>query len=311
MNSTLPQYSPSPLRRREFLAALGGLGACALLGNSARAADEPIAPPTPRRGRLKQGVCRGVFRGIKLTDEEMCREVAKLGALGIDLQAPEMFPLLKKYGLTCAMVTFPTAKTPQGVLVGPITKAFNRLEHHDTLVEIYTKRINEVADAGLTNLICFSGNREKMSDEEGMENCAIGLKRLLPLAEKRGVTLCMELLNSKLNHPDYMCDHSAWGAELCHRIASERFKLLFDIYHVQMMEGDVIHAIRENISCIAHFHTAGVPGRHEFDDTQELNYPGICKAIADLGYTGFVSHEYSPNKDPLGTLDRMMRLCEV
>jgi hydroxypyruvate isomerase len=308
MKTTLP---PASIGRRDFLATLGGLGACAFLGSSARAADEAIAPPTPRKGRLKQGVCRGVFRGIKLTDEETCREAAKVGALGIDLQAPEMFPLLKKYGLTCAMVTFPTAKTPQGVLVGPITKAFNRLEYHDTLVEIYTKRINEVADAGLTNLICFSGNREKMSDEQGLANCAIGLKRLLPLAEKRGVTLCMELLNSKLNHPDYQCDHTAWGVELCHALGSERFKLLYDIYHMQIMEGDVIRTIRDNISCIAHFHTAGVPGRHEFDDTQELNYTGICKAIADLGYTGFVSHEYTPNKDPLGTLDRMMRLCEV
>ncbi len=308
-----PPNSPS-LNRRNFLASLGGLGACALLSGTAPhafAADEVPAAPVPRPGRLKQGICRGVFRGIKLTDEETCQAVAKSGALGIDLQAPEMFPLLKKYGLTCAMVTFPIGKTPQGVTVGPITKAFNRLEHHDTLVEIYTKRINEVADAGLTNLICFSGNREKMDDQQGMENCAVGLRRLLPLAEKRGVTLCMELLNSKLNHPDYMCDHSAWGVDLCKRISSERFKLLFDIYHVQIMEGDIIRTIRDNIACIAHFHTAGVPGRHEFDDTQELNYTGICKAIADLGYKGFVSHEYTPNRDPLGTLDRMLKLCEV
>ena len=164
----------------------------------------------------------------------------------------------------------------------------------------------------MTRLVVrLSAGREKMSDEQGLENCAVGLKRLLPLAEKRGVTLCMELLNSKVNHPDYMCDHTAWGAALCKRIGSERFKLLYDIYHMQVMEGDVIHTIRENYSCIAHFHTAGVPGRHEFDETQELNYTPICKAIADLGYQGFLSHEYTPNKDPLGTLDRMMRLCEV
>ncbi len=310
MNTNL--RSPS-LRRRDFLATLGGLGAAALLSRpaSASAAEEAIPAFVPRKGRLKQCVCRGVFRGIKLTDDEMCREVVKVGAHGIDLQGPEMFPLLKKYGLTCAMVGFPTAKTPQGVTVGPITKAFNRLEHHDTLVEIYTKRINEVADAGLTNLICFSGNRDKMDDQQGMENCAVGLKRLLPLAEKRNVTLCMELLNSKLNHPDYQCDRSTWGVELCKRISSERFKLLFDIYHVQIMEGDIIRTIKDNIAHIAHFHTAGNPGRHEFDDTQEMNYTGICKAIADTGYQGYISHEYTPNRDPLGTLDRMMKLCEV
>jgi hydroxypyruvate isomerase len=308
-----PPPSPS-LGRRDFLTALGGLGAAALLGGAAPrafAADEIPAAPVPRPGRLKQGVCRGVFRGVKLTDEETCQAVAKAGALGIDLQAPEMFPLLKKYGLTCAMVTFPTGKTPAGATVGTIAKSFNRLEHHDTLVEIYTKRINEVADAGLTNLICFSGNREGMSDQQGLENCAIGLKRLLPLAEQRGVTLCMELLNSKVNHPDYQCDHAAWGVALCKHTGSERFKLLYDIYHMQIMEGDIIRTIQQNIAYIAHFHTAGNPGRHEFDDTQEMNYTGICRAIADTGYKGFVSHEYTPTKDPLGTLDRMLKLCEV
>jgi hydroxypyruvate isomerase len=211
------------------------------------------------------------------------------------------------------MVTFPTGKTPQGVTVGTILKSFNRLEHHDTLVEIYAKRIEEVADAGLTNLICFSGNREKMDDQQGIENCAIGLKRLMPLAEKRKVTLCMELLNSKVSHADYQCDHTAWGVELCKHVGSERFKLLYDIFHMQIMEGDVIRTIRQNLPYIAHFHTAGNPGRNEFDDSQEMNYTGICRAIADLGYQGYLSHEYSPSKgkDPLATLDQMMRLCEV
>ena len=304
--------SSNSIPRRNFLATLGGVGALSLLARDAFAADEPAAPtPVRRKGRIKQGVCTGVFRGLKLTDDEMCREVVKAGGHGIDMQAPEKFPVLKKHGLTCAMVTFPTGKTPQGVVVGTISKSFNRLEHHDTLVELYIKRIGEVADAGLTNLICFSGNREKLDDQQGIENCAIGLKRLLPLAEKRKVTLCMELLNSKVNHHDYQCDHTAWGVELCKRVGSERFKLLYDIYHMQIMEGDVIRTIKQSIASIAHFHTAGNPGRNEFDDTQEMNYTGICKAIADLGYQGYLSHEYTPTKDPLGTLDRMMRLCEV
>src|SRR6185436_14420165 len=177
------------------------------------------------------------------------------------------------------MVNYPQAKTPQGVTVGPIGKAFNRLEHHDTLVEIYTKRIGETADAGFENLICFSGNRDKMEDQQGLENCAVGLKRLMALAEKSKVTIVMELLNSKVNHKDYMCDRTAWGVELCKRVGSDRFKLLYDIYHMQIMEGDLIATIKSSHQYIAHYHTGGVPGRHEIDETQELYYPAIAQAI--------------------------------
>jgi hydroxypyruvate isomerase len=236
-----------------------------------------------------------------------------MGLESVELLNPEDFPTLKKYGLSCAMVNYPSGKTPQGVSVGGITKAFNRLEHHDTLVELYEKRIAETADAGFENLICFSGNREKMDDQQGLENCVVGLKRILASAEKRKVTIVMELLNSKVNHKDYMCDRTPWGVELVNRIGSERFKLLYDIYHMQIMEGDVIRTIRENHKYFAHYHTAGNPGRNEFEpqDNQELNYVPIMRAIKATGFKGFVGQEFQPKRDPLTSLREAVKLCAV
>ena len=299
MKTTPPSAS---IRRRDFIATLGGLGACALVGSSARAADD-VAPPAHRKGRLKQGICRGVFRGVKLTDEEMCREVAKAGAWGIDLVGTEMFPLLKKYGLLPTMI-----KMPGG---SEIKAGINDPTLHAGIDAKTREQIKAAAEFGAPNIIILAGDRKRFTDEQSMDNCVAFLSGIKAQAEDAGVTLCMELLNSKVNHPGYVCDHTAWGVECVKRVNSPRVKLLFDIYHMQIMEGDIIRTIQQNIAHIAHFHTAGVPGRHEFDDTQEMNYPAICKAIADLGYTGFISHEYSPSKDPLGTLDRMMRLCEV
>ena len=171
--------------------------------------------------------------------------------------------------------------------------------------------LKAAADAGAPNVIVLAGDRRGISDEEGLENSVAFLNKMKAQAEDLGVTLCLELLNSKVNHPGYMCDNTAWGVEVCKRVNSPRVKLLYDIYHMQIMEGDVIRTIRDNIDYIAHFHTAGNPGRHEFDDTQELNYRGICKAIADLGFTGYLAHEYTPTKDPLGTLEKMMAICDV
>jgi hydroxypyruvate isomerase len=168
------------------------------------------------------------------------------------------------------------------------------------------------AKAGVKGVITFSGNRRGKSDEEGLDNCALILKKVVPIAESEGVNICMELLNSKVDHPDYQCDHTKWGVELCKRVGSPRFKLLYDIYHMQIMDGDIIRTIRDNIQYIGHFHTAGNPGRHQFDAGQELNYAPIAKAIVDTGYTGFLSHEYSPTTpDPLKTLDEMMAICDV
>ncbi len=303
----------SPMSRRTALRSIAGVAAVAALPRP-RAA-EPAATSAPAApapgGEIRQSACKWCWPKIDL--ETFAAAGKAMGLVAIDLLQPEDFPTLKKHGLLCSMVSNPTAKTPQGVTVGGIGKAFNRLEHHDTLVEIYTKRIGEVADAGYTNLICFSGNREKLDDQQGLENCAIGLKRLMSLAEKRGVTLVMELLNSKVNHKDYMCDHTAWGVELAKRIGSERFKLLYDIYHMQIMEGDVIRTLKDNAAYIGHYHTAGNPGRNEFEaqDQQELNYAPIMRAIKSTGFKGFVGQEFLPKRDPLTSLREAVKLCNV
>jgi hydroxypyruvate isomerase len=196
--------------------------------------------------------------------------------------------------------------------LGRIEKAWNRVEHHDALVQAYDQQIKDCADAGMTNLICFSGNRAGLDDEKGIENCALGLKRIMKLAEDKRVTIVMELLNSKVNHKDYQCDHTAWGVELCKRIGSERFKLLYDIYHMQIMEGDVIATIRKSKDYIAHYHTGGVPGRNEIDDTQELHYPAIMKAVLETGFKGHVAQEFIPKRpDALASLKQGVGICDV
>jgi hydroxypyruvate isomerase len=212
------------------------------------------------------------------------------------------------------MVSFPSAEVEIGGVkkkVGSIPHGFNRPEHHDTLFALYEKLIAESAAAGFTNVICFSGNRDGMDDEQGLEHCAVGLKRLMPLCEKHGVTLTMELLNSKVNHKDYMCDHSAWGAALCDNVGSERFKLLYDIYHMQIMEGDVIRTIRDNHRYFGHYHTAGNPGRNEIDATQELNYRPIVEAIVATGFKGYLAQEFIPKRDPMTSLRESIDICDV
>ncbi len=198
-------------------------------------------------------------------------------------------------------------------LGGPLTieKGLNRVENHGAILDALGKGIDLAAEAQVPNLVCLSGNRAGMSDEEGLENCARALRQIAPHAERKGVTLCVELLNSKVDHKDYMADHTAWGVALVERVGSPRVKLLYDIYHMQIMEGDVIRTIREAIGSIAHFHTAGVPGRHEIDGRQELNYPAICRAIVDTGYTGFLAQEFVPTDEPLRALEEAFRICDV
>lgn len=259
---------------------------------------------------INHSVCRWCYDDIPL--EELCVSAKGMGIRSIELVETKDFQMLEKHGLTCAMVTFPTTLTDDGVKVGMIEKAFNRLEHHDALVAVYEKTLNECAAVGAKQLICFSGNRDGMSDEEGMKNCAVGLKRILPLAEKLDIIVCMELLNSRLDHPDYMCDHSAWGIALADRIGSPNFKLLYDIYHMQVMEGDIIATILAKHTYFSHYHTGGVPGRNEIDATQELNYPAIMKAIVDTGYTGFVGQEFIPKgADKLLSLRQGVGICTV
>ena len=303
------------ITRREALVSIAGAAALASVprlfsADSAKSsvAESSTGPNTPGSA-INHSVCKWCYKDIPL--ETLAAAAKGIGLQSIELLNPEDFPTLKKFDLTCAMVSNPTGKTPQGVSVGGIVKAWNRLEHHDTLVEIYEKRIADTAEAGFVNLICFSGNREKMDDQQGLENCAIGLKRILPLAEKRGVTIAMELLNSKVNHHDYMCDHTTWGVELVKRLSSERFKLLYDIYHMQIMEGDVIRTIQDNHSYIAHYHTGGNPGRHEIDESQELYYPAIMRAIKATGFKGFVAQEFVPVRDPLTSLAEGIKICTV
>ena len=302
----------SPISRRSAMrrfvggsAALAAAGSLArgLAAEPARPAADSAAPPAEvkLKGRIHHSVCRWCYSKVPL--DELCQAAKSMGITSIDLTGPSEWPTLKKYGLTCAMAN--------GAGMG-IGSGFNRVENHDKLVADYEKLLPKAAEAGMTNVICFSGNRGGQSDEQGLVNCAIGLKRLMPAAEKYKVTLVMELLNSKRDHKDYQCDHTAWGADLCRRVGSERFKLLHDIYHMQIMEGDLIATIKANIKCIAHFHTGGVPGRGLIDESQEIYYPAVMKAIAESGFTGFVGQEFNPRTSkPLEELRKAIAICDV
>lgn len=253
------------------------------------------------KGKINHSVCRWCYQSISLDD--LCKAAKEIGIASIELVGPEEWPTLQKYGLTSAL--------PWGAGKG-ITEGFNNPALHDELIKSYESVIPKVAAAGYKQIICFSGNRNGLDDEKGIENCAVGLKRLMPIAEKHKVTLVMELLNSKVDHHDYQCDHTQWGAALCDKIGSDNFKLLYDIYHMQIMEGDVIATIRKYGKYISHFHTGGVPGRNEIDDSQELNYPAIMKAIAESGFKGFVAQEFIPKReDKIASLRQGVQICDV
>ncbi|RDC55085.1 hydroxypyruvate isomerase [Pedobacter chinensis] len=255
----------------------------------------------PLKGNINHSVCRWCFSDFDL--EKLCLEAKKIGLTGIDLVGPKDWPILKKHGLESTMCNGAEINLVDG---------FNDKKLHETLIRNYSEMIPLVAKAGYKNLICFSGNRRGKDDETGWNNCVEGLKKLIPLAEKHNVVLVMELLNSKVDHQDYQCDKTAWGVELCKRLGSENFKLLYDIYHMQVDEGDVIATIKNNHKYIAHYHTAGVPGRNEIDETQELNYPAIIKAIAETGFKGFVAQEFIPkNADKLASLKKAISICDI
>jgi len=283
--------------------AIGGVAGSAAALAAARFvwgayAAEESAPKL--KGRINHSVCRWCYGRIPL--EELCKAAKAMGIKSVELVGPKEWPVVKQFGLTCAMSSVPGAGIPKG---------FNRMEHHDKLVKIYEEIIPLAAQAGLTNVICFSGNREGMDDEQGAKNCAVGLKRIMKLAEQHKVNVVMELLNSKKDHKDYQCDRTHWGVEVCKMVGSERCKLLYDIYHMQIMEGDLIDTITKNIQYIAHFHTGGVPGRNEIDETQEINYKAVMKAIAGTGYSGFVGQEFIPKRDPLTSLRQAIEICDV
>lgn len=253
------------------------------------------------KGNIQHSVCRWCFNDVPL--DQLCIVANEIGLTGIDLVGPKDWNTLKKYNLQSTMCN--------GAEIG-LTKGWNDKQYHSTLIKSYTEFIDLVANAGFKNLFCASGNRNGMDDETGLRNCVDGLKQIIGHAEKRGVTLQMELLNSKIDHKDYMCDKTPWGVELCKRIASPNFKLLYDIYHMQIDEGDVIRTIKDYNTYIGHYHTAGVPGRHEIDETQELYYPAIMKAILSTGFTGYVAQEFIPvAADKLGSLKKAVWICDV
>lgn len=284
--------------RRDALRAtmVGGLGLAA--SGLVPAAD---AVAQPLKSNLKHSVARWTFGQTPIA--ELCRTVRQIGFSAIDLVGPDDWATLRAHDVDSSMCN--------GAELG-LEQGFADTRFHDELVARYTRHIDLVADAGYRNLICFSGNRDGMDPAEGLANAAAGLKRILGHAEKRGVRLVMELLNSRVDHPDYLCDRSAWGVELCETLGSDHFGLLYDIYHMQIMEGDIIATIRRNHRWFVHYHTAGVPGRHEIGADQELNYPAICRAIRDTGFDGYVAQEFMPSApDPVASLREAIRLCDV
>jgi len=288
------------MKRRKFLntAALSAatLAAFPLHGKEI----DPSDKTTPLKNNINHAVCHWCYSDIPL--EDFLIAVKKIGVKGVDLMGPKEWPLLKKHGIHSSMCN--------GAEIS-LTKGWNDPQYHEVLIRNYKEMIPKVSAAGYTNLICFSGNREGKSDAEGLANCIAGLKQVIPLAEAHGVVLQMELFNQQ-NHPDYMCDSTAWGVALCKGLGSDHFKLLYDIYHMQVQEGDIIKTIRDHHQYLGHYHTAGVPGRNEIDERQELYYPAIMKAILATGYKGYVAQEFIPeDTDKLASLKKAIEICDV
>ena len=288
--------------RRHLLKGMALTGAGLTLGGLPMAGANTMSHPL--KGNIRHSVARWTYGDLDI--ESLCEVVKQLGFNAIDLVGPDDWPVLKKHGIDSAMCNGAELNLEDG---------WCDPEFHDALIKRYLHHIDLVADAGYTNLVCFSGNRRGMTPTVGLKHAVTGLKQVLPHAEKRGVVLQMELFNSKIDHPDYMADNSAWGIELCQALGSENFKLLYDIYHMQIMEGDIIRTIRENVNYFGHFHTAGVPGRHEIDDSQELNYPAIARAIKDTGFSGYLAQEFIPTApDMTGQIEALraaVQRCDV
>lgn len=254
------------------------------------------------KGNINHSVCQWTYSFMPL--EELCKTVKEIGFGAIDLIGPKDWPVLQQYGIYSSMCYTNGENS--------LTKGLNDLSQHDRLIKDHLEIIPLMKKAGYKSVICFSGNRNGMDDETGMKNCAIALKKIMPLAEENGITVMMELLNSKVDHKDYMCDHTNWGAELCKMVGSDNFKLLYDIYHMQIDEGDVIRTITDNKQYIGHFHTGGVPGRNEINDKQELHYPAIMRAIVDTGFKGYVAQEFIPKAaDKVASLKEAIKICDV
>ena len=299
MNKLTTPYSTHYSRRNFLKTATGGaVLAAAGMGSPTPLLAEDKPAVSKRNGRIRQSVSRWCFGMIPL--KEFCRKCVELGIGGIDLVGPNEWPILKEFGLigTCT----PSHNLPVGL---------NHKENHADCLKKIRESIEVTSAAGYPNVICFPGNRNGISDTEGAVNCVEALKKIAPFAEEKKVTLVMELLNSKVNHKDYQADHTAWAVDVCKAVGSPNVKVLYDIYHMQIMEGDLIRTIRDNINYIGHIHTAGNPGRNEIDDTQEINYKAVMQAIADAKYSGWVAHEFSPKRDPLTSLKQAVDICDV
>jgi hydroxypyruvate isomerase len=299
--TTSSQGSGSRRTRRELLQTAAAATAATAAGGwigvtSAQAAT--AERPAGSSGRVKQSVCRWCYGKTSL--EDLCAGGKRMGLVGIDLLGPADFPTIKKHGLICTMTTS-----------HPLSNGLADPKYWDASLKAINAAIEATSREGWRNVICFSGNRRGIDDRTGMNNCLKALKEIVPVAEKANVILNMELLNSKVDHHDYMCDRSPWGVELVKRVGSDNFKLLYDIYHMQIMEGDVIRTIKQDHAAFGHYHTGGNPGRNELDDTQELNYKAIARAIADVGFQGFMAHEFIPLRDPLTSLGEAVELCIV
>lgn len=292
------------MQRRNLIKSLA-VSAAAVASGKAMAACNLGADENKMKGRINHSVCWWTYNFMPL--EDLCKAVKQIGFSAIDLLAPKEWPIAQAHGIYSSMCY------TNGTV--SLTEGFNDPKHHNHLVKDYLEVIPMMVKAGYKNLICFSGNRNGMDDETGMKNCITGLKKIMPLAEKNGIIIQMELFNSKIDHPDYMADKSAWGVELCKRLGSENFKLLYDIYHMQVNEGDVIHTIKENHQYFGHYHTAGVPGRNEINETQELYYPAIMKAIVETGYKGYVAQEFiatgKTNEAKVTALKDAIMRCDV
>ena len=287
--------------RRQAMGAMA-IGAGAIAGGvkAAPAAQTQGATIHAHRGPLKQSICRWCYGGMDM--KTLCAHAVDLGYRSIEILSEPDWAIVKEHGLECAVANGPVS----------IGRGINRKESHDKFVADCETLIPKVRDAGIPNMIIFSGNRHPdLSDEQGRQNCADVLERVVPIAEKAGVMIIMELLNSRVDHGGYMCDKTPWGVELVKQVGSDNFRLLYDIYHMQIMEGDVIRTIRNNHQYIAHYHTGGNPGRNEIDETQELFYPAICKAIVETGYTGFLGQEFIPRNNPVESLRKAHALCNV
>jgi hydroxypyruvate isomerase len=263
-------------------------------------ASNSDSPAPARKGRIHQSVSRWCYKDIPL--EQLASYAASIGLAGVDLLQPDEYEVPRRFGLICTMGYAGGGEIPD---------ALNRTENHAAIEQAFRVNIPRAAAAHVPNVITFSGNRRGMSDEQGAINCIAGLNRVKRIAEDHGVTICMELLNSKVTHHDYMCDHTAWGVQVVKEVNSPNVKLLYDIYHMQIMEGDLISTIRQNLQWIGHFHTGGVPGRHELNNTQEVQWDGVMRAIADSGFRGYVAHEFVPTGDPLVSLRQAADLCDV